>query len=125
MKNKLIITALFIFSFTFFISAQTTNKQLFHLDKAPNDTLHRADIKKTLELKSDSTTIKVTSFNLEVTYTSYTFSENSTNNKLTKNMVDIIKYLKGTNNFFMINKIVTTEGSTTNVSEGFKVYVVD
>lgn len=123
MKKIILIAFVFVGFLSNVAKAQT--KQMFHLDKAPNDTLHRIDIKKTLELRADSAAIKVTSFNLEVTYTTYTFSENSTNNKLTKNMVEIIKYLKGTNNFFTINKIVTSEGSTTNVYEGFKIYVVD
>ncbi len=125
MKNNFFVTSAFLLFSSAFAIAQTAATHRFHFDKAPNDTIHRADVKKNLELKADSASVKVASFSLDVTYTTYVFSENSTTNKITKNMVDIIKYLKGVNNFCTIKNIVTLEGGTTATYEGFKLYVVD
>ncbi len=124
MKNKIFISLSFVFVFIAFSKAQT-GAQTVYLDKAKNDTIHRSDIKKNLELKSDNVNMKVQSFNLEVKYTTYVFTESSANNKVTRNMVDIMKYLKGANNYFVIKKLVTVENGVTNTLPDFKVYVID
>ena len=124
MKLKFFLTIIIIIYTKVFVFAQS-GEQPFHLQKAFNDTIHRADIKKNLELLSDNPNIKVASFNLDVKYTTFLFTENSTTNKITKDMVNIIKNLNGSNNFFMINKIVVMDGGTTITHDGFKVYVVD
>ena len=124
MKFKFFLTIILLVFAKVFVFAQT-REQPFHLQKAMNDTIHRSDIKKSLELLSDNPSVKVASFNIDVKYTSFLFTENSTTNKITKGMVDIIKNLNGSNNFFMINKIVVMDGGTTVTHDGFKIYVID
>ena len=119
------MSLVFVTFISTFVKGQTSNVQLFHLDKAPNDTIHTKDINKSLELKSDEISRTVASFDLEITYTTYVYTENSTTNRITRNMVDIMKYLKGANNYFTIKKIIASENGTTTTYEGFKVYVID